>query len=95
MAAMSFTQPVTRDEVRVSSFLAGLNNQLFVQVTYEPLNLVVTSTNEHDERTAVARCLALINRMQSERATKASAAPDVDVVRVRDREELAVLVDCR
>jgi hypothetical protein len=65
MIATGFTQPVTRDEVRVSSFLAGLNNLLFVQVTYEPLNLVVTSTDERDESAAVARCLELINRMQS------------------------------
>ena len=54
MVATIDAQPVTRDEVRINSFLAGLNNQLFVQVTYEPLNLVVTSTNERDESAAVA-----------------------------------------
>ncbi|HEX7104109.1 MAG TPA: hypothetical protein VF201_15800 [Nitrolancea sp.] len=67
MVATIDAQPVTRDEVRINSFLAGLNNQLFVQVTYEPLNLVVTSTNERDESAAVAACLELITRMQSER----------------------------
>ena len=67
MVATFDIQPVTRDEVRINSFLAGLKNQLFVQVTYEPLNLVVTSTNERDESAAVAACLELITRMQSER----------------------------